>query len=60
MLWLVARVLRVLLIILAIRYVWRALRRSFAPSPPTPRTGPGKASHPVLGDAEDIDYEEIP
>lgn len=59
MLWLVARVLRVLLIIWAARYLWRVLRSAFASSAKAPRTGQGRASHPVVGDAEDIEYEDI-
>ncbi|MCU0610450.1 MAG: hypothetical protein MUE60_01510 [Candidatus Eisenbacteria bacterium] len=60
MLMLIARVLRLLLILLALRYVWKAVRAAFAPPPPVPRAGPGRQEHPVMGDAEDIEYEELP
>jgi hypothetical protein len=55
-----AHIFRVLLILLAVRYLWKALRASFSPPPSTPPASHGPTGHPVLGDAEDIDYEDIP
>lgn len=59
MIALVARALRLLLIVLAARYLWKALRSPSAPPPRAPGEPPHPRTHPEIGDAEDIDYEDI-
>ncbi len=60
MVMLLANLLRILLVFLALRYVWRALSRSMGmaqrrKTPPSPPP----TSFESMEDVEDIDYEDI-